>query len=100
MPTLTKELVLKALKKVNDPELGMSLVDLGLIYGVKIDNGMVVVDLTFTSPVCPLTPVIISDVETKVKAVKGVKGVIVNIVWDPPWTPERMSRESRLKLGR
>ncbi len=99
MPALTKRVILEQLEKVEDPEIRQNVVDLGLVYGVRIDKGMVVVDMTFTSPACPLAPMMISEVEAKVKALPGVKGVVVNIVWDPPWTPERMSDEARAALG-
>ncbi|MBI2144573.1 metal-sulfur cluster assembly factor [Candidatus Woesearchaeota archaeon] len=99
MAQLTKASVLEQLKTVEDPEIKYSIVDLGLVYGVKIDKGMVVVDMTFTSPSCPLGPFIISEVEAAVKKLKGAKGVTVNIVWEPLWSPERMSDEAKVALG-
>ena len=96
---LTKEAVLKQLKKVEDPEIRQSIVDIGLVYNVKIDKGMVVIDLTFTSPACPMAPFMIGEIDKQVKKLAGVKGVTVNIVWEPMWTPERMSKEARAALG-
>lgn len=99
MAELTKEAVLGQLKQVEDPELRYNIVDLGLIYDVRIDKGMVVVDMTFTSPACPVGPYLVSEVEGKVKKLHGVSGVVVNIVWDPLWGPDRMSEEAKVELG-
>jgi len=96
---LTKGAVMGRLKKVNDPELGVSIVDLGLVYDVKIDNGMVVVKMTLTSPACPVGPLIIQSVEEAVRKVKQVKGVTVNIVWEPPWNTDKISEETKMELG-
>jgi metal-sulfur cluster biosynthetic enzyme len=96
---LNESAVMEQLKKVEDPEIRQSIVDLGLIYKIRIDKRMVIVDMTFTTPICPLGPMIIADVETKVKSIPGVNGVTVNIVWEPPWTPERMSDQARMALG-
>ena len=96
---LTKEIVTKALTKVTDPELHINIVDLGLIYDVKIDKGMVVIEMTLTSPACPVGPLILEAVETNVKKVKGVTGVTINIVWDPAWTADKMSDEAKMELG-
>ncbi len=99
MPDPTKESILDQLKQVEDPELNYNIVDLGLIYGVKIDTGMVIVEMTFTSPMCPVGPYLISEVEKKVKAIPGVTGVTVNVVWEPLWSPDKMSEEAKVALG-
>lgn len=99
MSPLSKESVLNQLRLVEDPEIRYNIVDLGLVYDVKIDKGMVVVDMTFTSPTCPVGPWIISEAENAVKKLKGVTGVTINIVWEPPWSPDRMSDEARVELG-
>ncbi|MBI2145659.1 DUF59 domain-containing protein [Candidatus Woesearchaeota archaeon] len=99
MAKLTEQGVLAQLKKVEDPEIHYNIVDLGLVYGVRIDGGMVVVDMTLTSPTCPVGPFIISEVESTVRKLPGVAGVTVNIVWEPLWSPERMSDEARVALG-
>ena len=99
MPPPTKETVMEVMKKVEDPEIHYNIVDLGLIYDVKLDNGMVVVDMTLTSPSCPVGPYIISEVENVVKKMPGVTGVTVNVVWDPLWSPDRMSDEAKVALG-
>lgn len=99
MPDPTKESVLEQLKLVEDPEIHYNIVDLGLIYDVKIDGGMVVIDMTFTSPMCPVGPYLISEAENAVKKLSGITGVTVNIVWEPLWSPERMSDEAKVALG-
>lgn len=94
-----KEEVMKALENVIDPELGMNVVELGLVYDVKVKNDMVEVDMTLTSPGCPIAPQIMEDAEENIKSVKGVKKARVEFTFDPPWTPEKMSEEARLRLG-
>ncbi|MBI2581060.1 metal-sulfur cluster assembly factor [Candidatus Woesearchaeota archaeon] len=96
---LSKEAVFEQLRQVEDPELHYNIVDLGLIYGVRIDQGMVVIDMTFTSPMCPVGPFIVSKVEEVVKKLSGVTGVTINIVWEPLWSPDRMSDEAKVALG-
>lgn len=91
--------VLKALKKCYDPELGISVVDLGLIYDVKVSGKSVHVKMTLTTPGCPLHAFIVEDVRKRVKGLKGVEDVEVELVWDPPWTPARMTKEAKKKLG-
>jgi len=78
---------------------GISLVDMGLIYDVKVDKDKVHVKMTLTTPGCPMHAFMVQDVREKVKALKGVKDVKVELVWDPPWTPDRMSKEAKKKLG-
>ena len=99
MPQPTKEAVIEKLKQVEDPEIRYNIVDLGLVYDVKIDKGMVVVDMTLTSPSCPVGPYIISEVENTVKKMADVTGVTVDIVWEPLWSPGRMSDEAKVALG-
>ena len=96
---LTKEAVMEKLKKVIDPEIRVNIVDLGLVYDVKIDNGMVVIGMTLTSPACPVGPLILEAVEENVKKIKGVRGVTINILWEPPWNPDKMSEEAKMELG-
>ena len=99
MPELSKEKILDGLKSVTDPEMHINVVDLGLIYDVKIDQGMVVVVMTLTSPACPVGPFILESIEETVKKMENVKGVNVEITWDPPWGPDKMSEEAKLELG-
>jgi len=96
---VTKQEVMKVLKKCYDPEIGISLVDLGLIYDVQVKNDKVRIKMTLTTPGCPMHSFMIKDVEENVKKLKGVKEVKVELVWDPPWTPDRMSKEAKKKLG-
>lgn len=96
---VTKEDVMKVLKECYDPEIGISLVDLGLIYDVKVDKDKVNIKMTLTTPGCPMHAFMVQDVQEKVKAMKGVKEVNVELVWDPPWTPDRISKEAKKKLG-
>lgn len=96
---VTKQDVMKALKNCYDPEIGISLVDLGLIYDVQIKNDKVHIKMTLTTPGCPMHAFMVNDVEEKVKKLKGVKEVKVELVWDPPWTPDKMSKEAKKGLG-
>ena len=98
----TKDIVMEALKEVQDPELRLGIVDLGLIYGVDIeDNGKhVEVRMSLTSPGCPYGPQIVNDVRFAVTALPGVETADVRVVWDPPWDPRKMaSDEIKDKLG-
>ena len=99
MAELTKEAVMEKLREVTDPEMHVSIVELGLVYEVKIDKGMVIVDMTLTSPACPVGPFIVESVEESVKRVEGVEGVVVNVVWEPLWGPDKMSDEAKMELG-
>ena len=94
------EEILAALRTVQDPEAAMSIVDLGLVYAVDCGAQEVRVDMTLTSPSCPLGPYMVDEVTAAIRAaVPGVPDVQVNLVWDPPWTPERMSEEARTHFG-
>lgn len=95
----SKKEVLDALKDVMDPELGINIVDLGLIYGVEVKGGKVRVKMTFTTPACPLLQYIVSSVEECVDKLDGVDEVIVQLVWEPPWTPDKISAEGKKQLG-
>ncbi len=95
---IAKETVMDALKNVIDPELGLNIVDLGLVYGVDVDRDTVEVTMTLTTPGCPLHTAIARGAQTAVRNLPGVEQATVNVVWDPPWTPERMSPEARARL--
>lgn len=100
MPTLTRDSVLESLKEVYDPEIGINIVDLGLVYDTEIkENDDVEVTMTLTSMGCPLGPVIISDVQKAVGSLGAGGEVQVRIVWSPPWSPELMSEEAKDELG-
>jgi phenylacetate-CoA oxygenase PaaJ subunit len=87
-----------ALSEVQDPEMPISLVDLGVVYGIRQSNGLVEVDLTFTAMGCPASDFILEDVRERLLQEPGVSDVKVNVVWDPPWTTARMTEEGREAL--
>lgn len=93
------EAVIAALKDIYDPEIPVNIYDLGLIYNVEIDEGHVMVMMTLTTPHCPVAESMPAEVELRVGAVPGVGDAEVNLVWDPPWSPDNMSDEARLELG-
>ena len=86
---------MEALRDVRDPEMPVSLVDLGLIYGLREDQGVVTVDLTFTAMGCPASEFILEDVRERLLREPGVTEVLVNVVWDPPWTAARLTPAGR-----
>ncbi len=100
-PAITKESVMDTLRKCFDPEIPtVSIVDLGLIYDIRIDDDRnVAVDMTLTAPGCPMHEVMSEDAKNHVEQLSGVGNVTVNVVWDPPWAPDRMSDDARRKLG-
>ena len=92
---LTEERVIEAIRPVEDPDLGMSLIDMGLIYEVEIDNdNNVNIKMTLSSPACPIGPQLMTDVKMAVKTLKEVNQVNIDLVWDPPWDPETMAADS------
>ncbi len=92
------EQLLEALRDVQDPEMPVNIVDLGLVYGVQRDLDRVTVDLTFTAMGCPAADFILEDVRERLLREPGVTDVAVNVVWNPPWTAARMSPEGRAAL--
>lgn len=96
----TFEEMREKLSEVQDPEINMSIVELGLVYDITIDEGVVNVTMTLTSPGCPLGPIIRGEVYAKMKEFPVVKDVDVNIVWNPPWDPRTMASEDvKMALG-
>ena len=92
--------VMEALKTVRDPEIPINLVDLGLIYELLVKKGGIVfVEMTLTTPSCPVAASLPDEVKNAVSGVPGVGDVRVKLVWSPPWTQDRMSEEARLELG-
>jgi FeS assembly SUF system protein len=92
--------VIDALKEIYDPEIPVNIYDLGLIYGVDVtEDGHVAVTMTLTTPHCPVAESMPGEVELRVGAVPGVGEAQVNLVWDPPWDPQKMSDEAKLELG-
>ena len=97
----TDEELLESLRSVEDPELHMSIVDLGLVYGVEIDEDRrVTVDMTLTSPACPVGPMLQGLIFHKLQQMEGVEDVEVNLVWNPPWDPRTMASDDiKIALG-
>jgi len=94
------EAVIEALKDIYDPEIPVNIYDLGLIYGVDIDSeGGATITMTLTTPHCPVAESMPGEIELRVGAVPGIRDAEVNLVWDPPWDPAKMSDEARLELG-
>ena len=92
--------IVDALKEIYDPEIPVNIYDLGLIYGVDVtEDGHAVVTMTLTTPHCPVAESMPGEVELRVGAVPGVGDAQVNLVWDPPWDPQKMSDEAKLELG-
>ena len=100
MGNLKASEVRDALKCVLDPEVGISVVDLGLVYDIKVDaKNNVDVKMTMTSQMCPLANVILSEAQLRIEAIPKVGKVEIELVWDPPWNPSMMSEERRAELG-
>ena len=94
------ERVIEALRTVYDPEIPVNIFELGLVYKVDIDDDQQVrIEMTLTSPACPVAGTLPDEVKDKVEAVEGVKGAAVEVVWDPPWHPGMMTEEAQLELG-
>lgn len=96
---LNEDQVRLALRRVKDPEIGLNIVDLGLVYDVAVDGADVNVDMSLTSPGCPAGPQILHEAEEELRGLPGVGAVNVNLIWSPPWTPERIEPRVRAYLG-
>jgi metal-sulfur cluster biosynthetic enzyme len=96
---LSEARVRLALRRVKDPEIGLNIVDLGLIYTVALDGADVNVDMSLTSPGCPAGPQILQEAEQEVRSLPGVGAVNVNLIWTPPWTPDRIEPRVRAYMG-
>lgn len=88
-----------ALRRVKDPELNLNIVDLGLVYDVAVDGTVVRIDMSLTSPGCPSGPEIMGEAEQQLRSIPGVSDVVVNLIWSPPWTPERIEPRVRAYMG-
>ncbi len=100
MEKLTVKQVVEALKQVVDPEVGINVVDLGLVYGIKIDEqNNVTVTITMTSPMCPVISIILADLQLRLEKLPNVGKVNVELVWEPAWSAEMISEEYRKQLG-
>lgn len=94
------ESVAQALRSVHDPEIPVNIFELGLIYRIDIDDDHHArIDMTLTSPACPVAGILPEEVKAKVEAIEGVNGATVEVVWDPPWHPGMMTEEAQLELG-
>ncbi|MCS7315074.1 MAG: SUF system Fe-S cluster assembly protein [Bryobacterales bacterium] len=100
MSAALKDQIIAALKTIYDPEIPVNIYDLGLIYEVNVnEEGAVRIAMTLTAPACPVAAMLPRQVEQRVREVPGVKEARVELVWDPPWTPDRMTQEARMRLG-
>jgi metal-sulfur cluster biosynthetic enzyme len=95
----TRDEVFEALRQVEDPELGMDIVDLGLLYDAEIQGSKVKIIHSLTSMGCPAGPMIQEDIHSVVAALPDVEDVEIELTWDPPWTPDRMSEDAKFILG-
>lgn len=97
---ITPDTVRKALRQVKDPELGLNIIDIGLVYDVAVsDDGAVHVKMTLTSPGCPAGPEIMGDAKQTVEALEGVSSAEIELVWEPYWTPEKMDPRVKAFMG-
>jgi FeS assembly SUF system protein len=93
-------LIVEALSKVYDPEIPVNIYELGLVYDIEVDReASVTIRMTLTAPACPAAQTIPAEVERRIREIPGVRDVRVDIVWDPPWSRERMSEAAKLTLG-
>jgi len=95
----TEEQVRDVLRTVVDPELHINIIDLGLVYGVEIHGPTIDIKMTLTSPGCPYGPYILHQVKDTLTQLKGIDDASVQVVWEPPWGPDKMTEEARLELG-
>jgi FeS assembly SUF system protein len=97
---MIREQVIDVLRTIHDPEIPVNIYDLGLIYEVSVDPaGAVDVQMTLTAPACPAAEILPGEVESRVRGVAGVTGARIELVFDPPWSPDRMSEAAKLQLG-
>jgi FeS assembly SUF system protein len=95
-----KEKVIEEIKKIFDPEIPVNIYELGLIYKIEVtENNKVNVDMTLTSPNCPVAESLPNDVKESIKKIEGVSDVKLNLVWEPPWTKDKMSEAAKLELN-
>ncbi|MES2521223.1 MAG: iron-sulfur cluster assembly protein [Gemmatimonadota bacterium] len=97
--TITADQAKLVLRRVKDPELNLNIVDLGLVYDVIVEDNDVRIDMSLTSPGCPSGPEIMGEAEQQLKTIPGVGAVTVNLIWSPPWTPDRIEPRVRAYMG-
>lgn len=96
---LSEETVREALRQVLDPEIGINIVDLGLIYAVEVGEARIALTMTLTSPTCPMGDLLLDEVEDALRRLAPEAEVDLEVVWEPPWSPERMSEAARTQFG-
>ncbi len=97
---VTKDEIITVLKECYDPEIPINIWDLGLVYGINVlDDGNVGIKMTLTAPGCMMGGMIAEEVKSKIKAMNGVKDAKVDLVWEPPWSPDKMSEEAKAQMG-
>ena len=96
---LTEKEITEILRPIRDPDIGISIIELGLIYRIVNTSGDIDIDMTFTTPACPYGPQLMEEVKYTLSSIDGIKTVTVNIVWDPPWSMDNLSEETKLELG-
>jgi len=96
---VSQEQIIDKLRQCLDPELGINIIDLGLVYGVSIESSRVNILMTLTTPGCPLDSYFVKDITSKLKSLKGISDVSVELTFDPLWSPSKMSQESQDLLG-
>ncbi len=94
-----EDTVYTALKQISDPEVGVNIVDMGLIYSLELEDNKVGVYMTLTSPACPAGPQILGQIDSTLRELEGVEEVDINVVWSPPWSPDMLSEEAKDELG-
>jgi len=99
MELALKDKIEEVLQTVQDPEIPVSIMELGLVYELKLNGGIVWITMTLTAPACPVAGEIIQEVQQKVEGIEGVEQVHVTLTFDPPWSKDMMSDEARLELG-
>jgi FeS assembly SUF system protein len=98
--TIIEAQIVEALRTCFDPEIPVNIYEMGLIYDLKVDaDGVAAIHMTLTSPHCPAVQSLPAEIEAKVRAVDGVTDVKIDLVWEPPWDPSKMSEAARLQLG-
>ena len=96
---IEQETLIDALRKVKDPELNVNVIDLGLVYSIQLNEDQVDVEMTLTSPACPVGPEMLRNAATALESIPGITKANVRLVMTPPWTPEKMSEAARDELG-
>jgi len=96
---LTSAEIMEFLRPIDDPDLGMSIVDMGLIYTIENNEGDIYVEMTFTTPACPYGPQLLEEVKYTLRSIEGVKTADVEVVWDPPWSMDCITEAAKIELG-